>query len=333
MSFYDSMPKVELHLHLEGAIPPDALWKLIEQAGGDPLVRSRQALDKQFTYRDFAHFIEIWVWKNQYLSSYEAFAFAAEAVAARLAEQNIVYAEASFSPTDFEMHQLRPGPLALAIRECLDRVEGTKVALIVDLVRETGTFRAGCTLDAVREVAQEAGVIGVGIGGSEVGNPPEQFAAVFRRAAESGLRLAAHAGETAGPESIWGALRALNVERIGHGVRAIEDAELMEHLVEQQIPLETCPTSNLRTGVVSRWDGHPVNDLIAAGANVTINTDDPAMFGSTLAGEYEFVETRFELERSTMRRLALNAVDASWGTDRDKALYGAEIEAWWSQSG
>ncbi len=331
MSFYDSMPKVELHLHLEGAIPLDALWTLIEEAGGDPLVTSRQALDGQFTYRDFAHFIETWVWKNQYLNSYEAFTFAAEAVARSLAEQRIVYAEASFSPTDFAVHHLEPGPLAMAIRHGLDRVDGTKVALIADLVRETGPARAERTLAAVKEVATEAGVIGVGIGGSEVGNPPEQYAPVFRRAAESGLRLTAHAGETAGPESIWGALRALNAERIGHGVRAIEDAKLMDHLVESQLPLETCPTSNLRTGVVAGWEDHPVRDLIAAGANVTINTDDPAMFGSTLAAEYERVETELGFDLQTMQELAFRAVDASWAEEAERSRFRADLEDWWSQ--
>lgn len=333
MSFYETMPKVELHLHLEGAIPLDALWSLIEQAGGDPGVRTRQDLDDRFAYRDFAHFIETWVWKNRYLSSYGAFTFAAEAVAARLAAQNVEYAEAFFSPTDFAMHDLWPGPLAAAIRKGLDRVNGTRVALIVDLVRETGPARAARTLAAVEEVAPEAGVIGVGLGGSEVGHPPEQYAGVYHRAAEAGLRLTAHAGEAAGPKGIWGALRALNVERIGHGVQAVEDLELIEHLVTHQIPLETCPTSNLRTGVVANWDTHPVRDLIAAGVKVTINTDDPAMFNTTLAGEYEDVETEFGLDRQTMRRLSLNAVEASWAVGAERARLRNDLEVWWSQSG
>ncbi len=333
MSFYETMPKVELHLHLEGAIPLDALWSLIEQAGGDPGVPTRQDLDDRFAYRDFAHFIERWVWKNRYLSSYEAFTFASEAVAARLAEQNVKYTEAFFSPTDFAMHDLGPGPLALAIRKGLDRVKGTRVALIVDLVRETGPARAARTLAAVEEVASEACVIGVGIGGSEVGHPPEQYAGVYHRAAEAGLRLTAHAGEAAGPEGIWGALRALCVERVGHGVQAVEDLELIEHLVDHQIPLETCPTSNLRTGVVANWDTHPVRDLIAAGVKVTINTDDPAMFNITLAGEYEHVETEFGLDRQTMRRLSLNAVEASWAVGAQRARLRNDLEVWWSQSG
>lgn len=329
-SRFDSMPKVELHLHLEGAVPLDALWGLVRDRGGDPEVPDRTALAERLAFRDFSGFIDAWVWKNRFLDSYGAFETAAEAVAAGLARQHIVYAEAFFSPSDVAHHGLTPQGLALAIRRGLDRVTGTEVALIADLVRDTGPERAGRTLDQVAEVAAEAGIVGVGIGGSEAEYPPEPFAPVFRRASRLGFRLTAHAGEVAGPGSVRGALEVLGVERIGHGVRSVEDETLVATLRTAGIPLEVCPTSNLRTAVVRSWDEHPVRALVEAGVVVTVNTDDPAMFGCTLAGEFDHLATRLGFEDATLRRLAEQAVDASWAAPVRKRALRAQLDAWWS---
>ena len=328
---FATMPKVELHLHLEGAIPLPAMWELVQRHGGDPEVPTAEALSERYRYRDFPHFIETWVWKNRYLDSYEAFEFAAEAVAGELGAAHIVYAEAFFSPTDFRRHDLTPDQLAVAIRRGLDRVDGVEVALIVDLVRETGPARAAETFARIQEVAEEAGVVGVGIGGSEVGYPPEPFADVYRQAREEGFRLTAHAGESAGPESIWGALRSLGVERIGHGIRSVEDAELVRYLVEHRLPLEICPTSNLRTGVVSAWDEHPIRALIDAGAAVTINTDDPAMFDCTLAGEYQNLADRFGYDDDVIRRLAYTSIEASWAAPASQRRLRGLLDVWWAE--
>ena len=309
MSRFASLPKVELHLHLEGAIPLDTLWSLMERHGGDPDTPDRQALATRFAYRDFAHFLATWDWKNGFLRTYQDFELVAEAVAADLARQQIVYAEAFFSPGDFA--GLEPAELAMAIRRGLDRIDGTDVALIVDVVRDFGPERAMRVVEAILPVADQARVIGVGMGGTESAHPPEPFADVYAFARASGLHLTAHAGEDAGPESVWGAIRALGVERIGHGIRSVEDAALLDYLVEHQIPLEVCPTSNLRTGVVKSWDEHPVTRLIEAGAMVTINTDDPAMFGATLAGEYEALSD-LGVPDDALIQLSTNAVDASW---------------------
>jgi adenosine deaminase len=331
MRNWATMPKAELHLHLEGAIPVPTLWELITRHGGDPLIKSEAQLVDWFTYRDFAHFIETWVWMNGYLRTTDDFTFAAEAVARHLASQNIVYVEAFFSPSDFLRHDLQPHGIATAIRTGLDRVKGIEVALIVDLVRDRGPENAARTLAAIKEVADEAGVIGVGIGGFEAAHPPEPFAPVYQDARTAGFRLTAHAGEEAGPESVWGALRSLEVERIGHGVRSVEDPKLVAHLVERQVPLEVCPTSNLRTGVVAQWDRHPVRALIEAGALVTINTDDPAMFGISLAGEFSNLEQRFGLDDAALKRLSLAVVEASWADGRTRSDLTRQIEDWWAQ--
>lgn len=330
MRDWTGMPKAELHLHLEGAIPVPALWALIEHHGGDPVIKTEAQLVDWFTYRDFAHFMETWGWMNGFLRTLDDFTFAAEAVARRLADQNIVYAESFFSPSDFRRHDLEPQGIALAIRAGLDRVEDVHVSLIVDLVRDRGPEGTARTLAAVTEVADEAGVIGIGIGGFEAAHPPEQFAEVYRDAREAGFHLTAHAGEEAGPESVWGAIRALGVERIGHGVRSVEDPSLVDYLVDTQLPLEVCPTSNLRTGVVAHWDQHPVRELIDSGALVTINTDDPAMFDSTLAGEFTVLEERFGFDEATMKRLSLAVVDASWAGPQTRAGLVRRIEHWWA---
>ena len=324
------MPKAELHLHLEGAIPVPALWALIEHHGGDPLIKTEAQLVDWFTYRDFAHFMETWNWMNGFLRTHDDFTFAAEAVARNLAAQNIVYAEAFFSPSDFRRHGLEPQGIALAIRAGLDRVDDVEVRLIVDLVRDRGPEGTARTLAAVTEVAEEAGVIGVGIGGFEAAHPPEQFAPVYEAARETGFHLTAHAGEEAGPESVWGAILALGVERIGHGVRSVEDPALVDYLVETQLPIEVCPTSNLRTGVVAHWDQHPVRTLIDAGALVTINTDDPAMFDCTLAGEFAVLQDRFGFDDAAIKRLSLAVIDGSWADSATRGRLTNRIERWWA---
>ena len=141
--------------------------------------------------------------------------------------------------------------------------------------------------------------------------------------------MTAHAGEAAGPDSVWGAIRDLGVERIGHGVRAAEDPELVYHLVEKQIPLEVCPTSNIRTGVVTDWATHPARYLIDQGVMVTINTDDPALFHCSLAGEYRVLEERFELGEDTIRGISLAGVEASWAPSETKARLANQINSWW----
>jgi len=330
MRDWSTMPKAELHFHLEGAIPVPTLWELIEHHGGDPVIKSQKQLVEFYTYRDFAHFMETWVWMNTFLRTYDDFEFAAEAVARHLVEQNVVYAEAFFSPSDFRRHNLSRQGIALAIRAGLDRVPEVEVPLIVDLVRDRGPEGTAATFDAISEVADEAGIIGIGIGGFEAENPPELFVDVFRRAREGGFHLTAHAGEADGPASVWGAINSLKVERIGHGVRSVEDPALVDYLVEHQLPLEVCPTSNLRTGVVSDWESHPARTLIEAGALVTVNTDDPAMFHSSLAGEFRVLEEIFGLDEKAIKRISLAPVEASFGSAESKQRLRDRITTWWS---
>jgi adenosine deaminase len=328
--WFRQLPKVELHLHLEGAIPTDALWLLIQKYGGDPALLDEQALARRFVYRDFSHFIETWMWKNQYLRNYEDFSFIAEAVALDLASQNIRYAEAFFSPVDFSRHGLETQKLTEAIRMGLDQVDGIQINLVADLVRTTPIEIAWKTLFSLNEL-KELGVIGIGLGGPEAGYPPAPFTEIYKQARQMGFHTSAHAGESAGPDSIWGVIRGLEVERIGHGTRAYEDDALLEYLVEHQIPLEMCPISNLRTGVVRNIEIHPIRTYFLHGIPVTVNTDDPKMFGNSLAEEYQLLVERLGFNHEDIRDLIMNAVKHSWLADEQKRQLMVEfkqVPAW-----
>jgi adenosine deaminase len=329
-SWFERVAKVELHLHLEGAIPYDALWELIQKYGGDSSLADLRALKSRFEYRDFAHFLATWHWKNQFLREYEDFALIAEAVARDLARQNIRYAEVFYSPPDFSRHGLRPQELTEAIRRGLDHVPDIEIALIADLVRDTGPQRVAGALAEVAEV-RGLGVIGIGMGGSEQSYPAALFAATYEDARRHGFHTTVHSGEVGGTGDMWDAIHYLRVERIGHGTHAEEDGRLVDYLAKEQMPLEVCPLSNVRTGVVRSMDEHPVRLYFERGLVVTINTDDPQMFGNSLAEEYRLLQERLGFSRDDIRTCILQGIHASWlSQDRKQHLIAAFLEepAW-----
>ncbi len=323
-AWLDRIPKVELHVHLEGAIPLDALWTLVRKYGGDPDVPDRTALERQFSYRDFSHFLDMWVWKNRFLREYEDFSFIAEAVARDFVRQRIRYAEVFFSPPDFAGCGLRTGGLAAAIRAGLDRVPGVEIALVADLVRDFGPAAADVTLSEAAEL-RGLGVVGIGLGGSEQEFPPGPFAPVFERARRLGLRTTVHAGEGAGPESVREALRRLRPDRIGHATRAAEDPALLDELAVSRVPLELCPVSNVRTGIIASLAAHPVRRYFERGLALSVNTDDPQMFGTRLADEYRLLADVFGFTAAEIRALVLQAVRSSWLSETRKEKLAEEF--------
>jgi adenosine deaminase len=325
-SWFERIPKVELHLHLEGAVPHPALWELMQKYGGDPSVPTSDALAAKFTYRSFSEFIDTWVWKNTFLREYEDFEFVAQAVANNLSSQNIRYVEAFYSPGDYTSAGLEPQRITEAIRTGLSRCKGIKIALVADLIRDHGPDRGAEILAAVNEVRDE-GIIGVGIGGSEDAFPPEAFEGVFHQAREMGFRTSAHAGEAAGPESVWGAIRTLQADRIGHATRAVEDPKLVDYLAEHQVPVELCPISNLRTGVIGSIKEHPARLYFERGIPLSINTDDPKMFGNSLADEYLMLETELGFSRSEIESLILQGIRTSWLSKEQKESYTQQFES------
>lgn len=322
-----TMPKVELHLHLEGAIPLPALWELVCKYGGAADLGSVSDLEERFAYRDFGHFIETWVWKNGFLREYADFEHIAQAVAESLRSQHIEYAEAFYSPADFFRHGLTAPELTAAIRTGLDRVEGVEVMLIADLIRDFGPGPGVRTLEELADV-RDLGLIGIGIGGSEGPFPPEPWAPVYERARELDLHTTAHAGEAAGADSVRGALDALRVQRIGHGTRAVEDPALVERLAAEGVALECCPTSNVRTGVIDTVGGHPLRQLMEAGVVCTINTDDPAMFQTSMSQEFAALQADLAFSDDEIFELTRNAVRASWMTPDEKERRLGRIEQW-----
>jgi adenosine deaminase len=321
-----SLPKVELHLHLEGAIPIPALWQLVQKYGGDPLVPNEDALREYFRFRDFPHFIELWVWKNNFLREYEDFTFFSAAVAEEMKAENIRYAETFISPGRFKPEGLETGRLLEAVRTGLDSVRGIEVALVPDLVRDLGPETASEVLEEVAEL-RSLGVVGIGMGGSEHNYPPELFTDVYCRARELDLHTTIHAGEAAGAKSVRGAINALEVERIGHGTRAIDDPELMSQLAESQLPIEMCPLSNVATAVVSSIAEHPVRKFFDHGLMVSINSDDPAMFGNSLSQDYAELMADLSFTPDEVRTLILNGIESSWlESGRKSALEAAFID-------
>ncbi|MFN8516518.1 MAG: adenosine deaminase [Chloroflexia bacterium] len=324
--FIRAMPKVELHVHLEGAIAPETLLTLARRNGVDLPVTDEAGMREWFAFRDFAHFVDIYVAITRCLKRVEDYELIAYEFGASMARQNIRYAEVTFSPST---HRLLGVPqevwwrgLLAGRQRALDEF-GVRFNWVFDIVRFPIELvdrhdRADYTTAVAIECMND-GVVGIGLGGTEAGAPPEPFAPWFDRARAAGLRSVPHAGETVGPESIWGSLRALGAERIGHGVRCIEDPALVAELRERQIPLEVSPTSNVCLGVAPSLAGHQLPQLLAEGLYVTLNSDDPPMFNTTLTDEYLRCAATFGWGTDEIGALALNSVRAALLPDAERA--------------
>jgi aminodeoxyfutalosine deaminase len=320
-----AVPKAELHVHLEGSIQPATLLTLAERNGVELPVQSVTDMRNWFSYRDFAHFIEIYVTISRCLRTAEDYELIAYEFGANMAQQNVYYAEVTFSPSTHYFTLGVPYETYFSGltrgRERARAEFGVEIRWVFDIVRDVRhelLERASDYTTGVAIESREDGVVALGLGGSEVGHPPEQFARWFERARAAGLHSAPHAGETEGPASIWGALRALGAERLGHGVRSIEDQALVEYLAEQHIPLEVCPTSEIRLNIYSNLVEHPLPHLHAAGIPVTINSDDPPLFNTTLNREVELLVSDFNFDLNTTNEFLLNGVRYSFLPEEQK---------------
>jgi adenosine deaminase len=328
--FIRRMPKAELHVHLEGSVYPEVLIELARKHGRRLPFQTVDEARDWFQFRDFPHFIEVYVEICNCLLDVEDFEFITVEMARRAAEQNLRYMEVTFAPVsilnprtsavpDVVMQGLRAGA-----RRAADEHQ-VRMQFILDPVR-------GRTVDEVMAAARwwaanaGDGLVGFGLGGLELGNPASRFVDAFRYARDAGARISLHAGETDGPASIWDALET-GAERIGHGVRAIEDEALVAELAGSGIVLEVSPTSNVRLNVVADYDGHPFRALHDAGVALTVNSDDPPMFDTTLTREYELLVERFGFTLDDLVRFTLRAVDASFLPDHERATMRAAFEA------
>jgi adenosine deaminase len=325
------MPKIELHVHLEGAFTFEFLFDLIQTYGGDPSVKTIHDLEKKFVFKDFPHFIETWFWKNQFFKSADDFEQSTYFTLKNLHQQNVIYTEVFYSPWDFVQFGLQVEAITEATLAGIQRAKndfGIRCQLIADLCRDYGAETA---IDRFKQILpyRDQGVIGIGLGGSEQKFPPDPFEKVYQFAKEKGFHRVAHAGEAAGAESIWGAIKSLEIERIGHGVRAIEDPNLVKYLKEKQTPLEICVTSNLKTAVFPCLEAHPIKQFFDDGLFVTINSDDPAMFGASIIDEYLVLHNGLNFTPESIKQLTINAVEASFLSRAEKEGYRKRINDFW----
>jgi aminodeoxyfutalosine deaminase len=342
MSLHDfirEMPKVELHVHLEGSIRPATLLALAERNGVALPAGDVAGLRDFYRFTDFPHFLQVYLTISRCLRTADDFGLIAYEFGADMARQRIRYAEVTFTPhTSVTNTGLPFDALLDGLNDGRARARsdfGVEFAWVMDIVRDNPESRHQVARWAAG--ARDRGVVALGLGGSEAGHPPEGFADAFSAAREAGLHSVPHAGEVAGPESVWGALRALGAERIGHGVRSVEDPALVEVLRERQIPLEICPTSNLRLGVYRSYEEHPIRSLLEQGLFVTVNSDDPPMFDTDLVHEYRALADRLAFSPAELEQLSLNALRASFlPAHRKAALEGefqAEFAGLWDRAG
>ncbi len=305
------LPKAELHLHLEGSIEPATLLELRQRHGMEGA--SLAEVERLYSYADFKGFLSAFKDVTGHLRAPEDYELITYRMMERLKAQNVLHAEVIVSVGVCLWRKQDFGAIFEGLERGRERGEkdfGVSVLWIFDAVRQFGAEKAQSVLDlAIR--FRDRNVAAFGIGGDERAGPPEWFAGVYASAAEHGLHLTAHAGESAGPESIWGALN-LRAERIGHGLTAEQDAELIEELAERQVPIEICVTSNLRTGCCAELARHPVRRCFDQGLMLTLNSDDPAMFRTSLVEEYALVQETFGFTDEHLRELARNSFEASF---------------------
>jgi adenosine deaminase len=315
-TFIRAMPKVELHVHLEGSIRPTTLLALAQRNNITVPAQTLDQLRAFYHFTDFTHFIQVYKTIISCLQTPDDFALIAEEFGATMAEQNIRYAEITWSPVT---HVKRLGlPFAVLLagvnrgRAIARAKYGVEMRWVIDIVRNLHAqgFSGMETAEMAIE-GREHGIVALGLGGMEQGFPPELFTEAFAYARAHGLHSVPHAGETEGPASVWGALRELKAKRIGHGIRSIEDPALIEYLRAQQIPLEVCPTSNVCIGVIADQAAHPIRQLYDAGVYVTVNSDDPPMFNTTLTDEYLMLVNTLGFDLDAIERLVLNGVRAT----------------------
>jgi aminodeoxyfutalosine deaminase len=327
--FIAGLPKAELHVHQVGSASPRVVAALAARHPGvvpsDP-----DELRRFYTFRDFGHFIEVYLAVVDLVREPEDVRLLTYEVAAEMAAQNIRYAELTVTPYTSVLAGIPIEAFVAAIedaRVAAERDHRIRLRWIFDIPGEFGLPSAEATAGYAVEHGPST-LVGFGLGGPEVGVPRPQFKPAFDRARAAGLHSVPHAGETTGPGTVWDAIDQLGAERIGHGTSSVQDPSLLAYLADRRIPLEVCPTSNVATRSVDRIEGHPLRQMVDAGVLVTLNSDDPPMFSTNLNREYEIGAALLGLDERGIADLAKNAVDASFMTSAEKADLRAEIDSY-----
>jgi aminodeoxyfutalosine deaminase len=339
-SFIQSLPKAELHLHLEGSVDPATLAELSRRyntplptennrydVAGSGDVLTEDDVRRLYSYKDFNGFLMAFKSVTERLRSPEDYELVTYRLMQKLRQQNIVHAEVYVSVGVIRWRGQPVDPIFEGMergRERGQRDFGVSLLWIFDAVRHFGPQAASEVFD-LAALLRERNVVGIGIGGDEARGPAEGFRDLYKKAADNGLRLTAHAGETTGPESVWGALN-IGAERIGHALSAAKDPELLEVMAQKQVPVEMCITSNLRTGACKELQEHPVRKFFDQGLMITLSTDDPAMFQTSLNKEFEIAQQEFSFTEDHLRELARNSIEASFLPVEKKLRFMQQID-------
>jgi adenosine deaminase/aminodeoxyfutalosine deaminase len=318
-SFILTLPKAELHLHVEGSIDPTTLLELRRRHGKQATLAQIEAL---YQYRDFTGFLMAFKSVTEDLQTAADYELIAYRLMEKLKAQTILHAEVYVSVGVCLWRKQDFAAIFEGLERGRERGEkdfGISLLWIFDAVRQFGAIEAMRVAELAARY-KNSSVVGFGIGGDERQAAPELFRDVYAYAADNGLRLTAHAGENAGPESVWGALN-LRAERIGHGLTAAQDPELVEELSTRQVPVEICLTSNLRTGCCASLAEHPVRNYFDQGVMITLNSDDPAMFATSLNQEYQLAQDTFGFTDEHLRELARNSFEASFAPAEKKLAF------------
>ncbi|MFD5429724.1 adenosine deaminase [Streptomyces sp. NPDC127084] len=308
-----ALPKAELHLHIEGTLEPELAFALAERNGIELPYAGTEDLRKAYLFADLQSFLDLYYELMAVLRTAEDFTELADAYLARAAAQGVRHAEIFFDPQAHTARGVPIGTVVEGLAHALDRAEerhGVSTQLIMCFLRDQSADSAMATLDAAKPYLHH--ISGVGLDSAEAGHPPAGFREVYAAAESLGLRKVAHAGEEGPPEYIWEALDILGVERVDHGLRAMEDPALVERLVRDRIPLTVCPLSNVRLRAVDTLEDHPLRAMMDAGLLVTVNSDDPAYFGGYIGDTFHAVREALGLDREQMRQLARNSFAASF---------------------
>jgi adenosine deaminase/aminodeoxyfutalosine deaminase len=340
-SLIDALPKAELHLHLEGCVEPATLAELSRlhstplptennrydiRGSGDVL--TEETARRLYSYSDFSGFLLAFKAVTERLRTAQDYERIAYRLMQKLAGQNVLHAEVYISVGVVHWRGQEFEPIFEGLERGRQQGEkdfGVSLLWIFDAVRHFGVEAAAKVFEIAARL-RERNVAGIGIGGDERRAPAEMFKELYKKAADQGLRLTVHAGETAGPESVWGALN-IGAERIGHGLSIPRDPELMAILAEKQVPIEVCLSSNLRTGVCPQLREHPVRTLFENGLMVTLNTDDPEMFQTSLCREYELAQQEFGFSDDHLHELARNSFEASFLSPEKKLEFLKKVDS------
>ncbi len=326
--FIAGLPKAELHVHHVGSASPRIVAELAERHPGT-VPSDLDALREFYTFRDFAHFIEVYLAVVDLVRTPEDVRMLTYEIAADMADQRIRYAELTCTPYTNVKAGVSIEAFVEAIedaRVAAERDHGVVLRWVYDVPGEFGVEAAAETVGYL-DVAPST-LVGFGLGGPEIGVPRPQFQPFFDAARAAGLHAVPHAGETTGPQTVWDAIRLLGAERIGHGTSSVQDPELLAHLAQTGLPLEVCPTSNIATRAVATLEEHPIRAMRDAGVTITIGSDDPPMFGTWLNKEYEIAAHLLDLDEDGVADLARTGVHSSFADDATKARLLAEIDAY-----